>query len=229
MRIFLSLILCAIFLFSCESNEIVIESDNLLVGHWISPTHNGDETTFTRGNSLPKEGYGITFTQNGDIVQRTSGFCGTPPLSFFTIQGTFQLENTLIKITTNSYPNNYAWRIVSLTENKLVVKKELTEQELDHRKLMDIYDEILNLAYAESCHDKTDWTFTAFGSKACGGPQGYIPYSKKIDTLAFLEKVQEYTNAEKEFNIKWAVISDCAIVNPPKNIACKNGFPNLNY
>lgn len=227
--IFLALL--ATTLLSCESNElIIIDSDNLLIGNWVAPTYNNDETTFKRGNALPKEASGVSFTKNGEFIERTSGFCGTPPLTFFNIDGTFQLENTLISIATNNgYPTNYAWRIVSITETELVVKRELTEQEIDHRKLMDLFSEIENLSYSETCANATNWTFVAYGAKACGGPQGYIHYSRNIDTTSFLNKVEAYSKAEKEFNIKWSVVSDCTIANPPKSIECRNGYPVLIY
>lgn len=217
------------FLSSCESNEISIDKDNLLLGSWVEPIYDSETTTFKRGNALPSENYGITFNQNGNFTERSSGFCGTPPLSFFNVDGTFTLDDSLIIISKESYPSYYGWRIIELTENKLVVKRELSEQEKDHRILMDLFNEIQNLAYSESCSNTTNWNFVAYGSKACGGPQGYIPYSKNIDTALFLNKIEEYAKAEAAFNIKWSVASDCAITNPPKNVECQNGYPVLIY
>ena len=214
---------------SCESNEITIDADNLLLGNWIAPIYDSETTTFKRGNALPKEGYGITFKQNGDFIERTSGWCGTPPLSYFNVDGDFTLENTLISISAQSYPSFYGWRIIELTATKLVVKRELSEQEKEHRVLMDLYNELYELAYNNTCSNSSDWTFTAFGAKACGGPQGYIPYSKNIDVTQFLQKVEAYSEAEKAFNIKWGIASDCAIVNPPKSVNCQNNYPVLIY
>lgn len=223
------ILLFATILFSCENNEAIIDSDNLLIGFWLDPVYDGDTTTFTRGNSLPNEAYGISFTENGDFIEQTSGWCGTPPLTFFNVEGSFELENTLISISTQSYPTNYAWRIVSLTESELVVKRELTEQELDHRNLMDLFNEIQNLSYSVSCSDANDWLFTAYGAKACGGPQGFIAYSSLIDTVSFLQKIETYTQAEKDFNFKYGVVSDCSIPNAPISVACENGYPTLKY
>lgn len=223
------IILVAIFLVSCESNEINIDENNLLLGSWVNPIYEGEKTSFTRNSELPKENYGITFNQNGSLIERTSGWCGTPPLSFFNVEGSFTLNDNLISISKQSYPTFYGWRILELTENKLVVKRELSEQEKDHRALMDLFNEISNLAYGTSCSDSSDWTFTAYGAKACGGPQGFIPYNKNIDIVPFLQKVEAYTNAEKEFNIKWSIASDCAIINSPKGVDCKNNYPVLIY
>lgn len=42
------------------------------------------------------------------------------------------------------------------------------------------------------------------------------------------KKANTYT-AEKKYNINWSIISDCAFINPPKNVGCQNGYPILNY
>jgi hypothetical protein len=217
-------------LFSCEENKQIIENpNNLLIGNWASPTYDSEKTTFTRSASLQNEGSGITFKQNGDLIERTSGWCGTPPLTYFNVEGTFTLENDLISISKESYPAFYGWKILELTEEKLVVKRELSEQEKDHRTLMDLYNEIIEIAYSKTCTDINDWSFIGFGAKACGGLQGYTPYHKDIDVPNFLEKVEAYTNAEKEFNIKWSIISDCTLVNPPKSVDCQYEYPVLTY
>ncbi|WP_343328364.1 hypothetical protein [Polaribacter staleyi] len=215
--------------FSCEKNDIAVNADNLLLGTWVDPVYNDETTTFKRANTLPSDAYGISFTENGNLVERTSGWCGTPPLSYFNIEGTFIQESTLISISTQSYPTNYAWRIISLTENELVVKRELTAQEIEHRNLMDLFNEIQELSYSVSCSDVSNWLFTAYGAKACGGAQGYIAYSATIDTTSFLNKIEIYTQAEKEFNVKWGIISDCSITKAPISVVCQNGYPTLKY
>ena len=220
---------CVVLLSSCQNNEIIIDKDNLLIGTWTEPVYNDEITTYKRSNALPKEAYGISFNSSGDFKERTSGFCGTPPLTFFNVDGNFQLENTLISISTQSYPSNYALRIISLTEEELVVKRELTEQEKDYRSLMDLFSDIQILSNSISCTDSKNWLFTGFGAKACGGYQGYIAYSKDLDTDSFLQKVDNYSKAEKAFNKKWNIVSDCAIINPPISVECKNGYAILNY
>lgn len=49
------------------------------------------------------------------------------------------------------------------------------------------------------CNDPDNWSYTAIGSKACGGPKGYIAYSNEIDVDAFLNKVEDYNRTEAEF------------------------------
>ena len=178
---------------------------------------------------MPKEKYTISFKADNSFSERTSGWCGTPPLTFFNIDGHFSLQENIVTINVDSYPSVYSWRIIKITETELVVKREFTEQETDHQKLMDLFNEISEIAYSKPCSNNNDWTFTAYGSKACGGPQGFIPYSTKIDTDTFLKKVEEYTKGEDAFNKKWEIVSTCDLPAQPKSVECKNGYPTLKY
>ncbi len=215
---------------TCESeNDIIVDSDNLLIGSWVEPNYDDEQTVFKRASFLPNDAYGILFKANGDFVERSSGWCGTPPLFFSDYEGNWELDNTLVTITQQYYPINYSWRIISVTETELIVKRELTEQELDHRALMNLFDEIYNLSVSVSCNNASDWDFVAYGAKACGGPQGYIAYSAQIDTDAFLQKINEYTQAEKEYNIKWEINSTCELPKVPVGVECQNKYPVLKY
>lgn len=46
---------------SCESNETSINSDTLLIVHWVTPSYNGETTTFKKGNALPNKAFGSWF------------------------------------------------------------------------------------------------------------------------------------------------------------------------
>ena len=225
----------AVFLFSCEmnnqNNEIIIDPNNsLLIGNWAAANYQDEQITFVRVNSLPNDSYGILFEKNGVFTERSSGWCGTPPLTFSDYVGTWEfVEEGLVKITTTSFKGDFQWRILELSEEILVIKRELSLQEIEHRSLMDLFNEIQSLSYSVSCSNATDWSFVAYGSKACGGAQGYIAYSSQIDTTSFLQKIEAYTKAEKDFNYKWSVISDCSITNSPTSVECQNGFPTLIY
>ena len=98
-------------------------------------------------------------------------------------------------------------------------------QAQDAMKLQQLFTEIEGVSTSVSCDDPSEWAFTAFGSKACGGTQGYIAYSTTIDVADFLERVRMYTETEDAFNQLWGVISDCALVNPPSSIICRDGLP----
>lgn len=88
---------------------------------------------------------------------------------------------------------------------------------------------IVNLSESVTCTDAADWSFTAFGSKPCGGPWSYIAYSNSIDTEYFLQLVQAYNIAEKAYNLKWDIVSDCTLVNPPSSVECEDGKAILIY
>jgi hypothetical protein len=102
-------------------------------------------------------------------------------------------------------------------------------QEIDSKNLEKMYDEILVLSNSKQCENSTEWRFTAIGSKACGGPTGYIVYSQKINTSAFLDKVEKYTAAERTFNSKWSITSTCDVPPEPLNISCIEGKAKLVY
>lgn len=217
---------------SCQKNDdIKIDSENLLLGVWTNSTYdsNTNTTTFERVGELPDEEYGVSFQEDGTYINRSSGWCGTPPLTFFNIEGTFILDKDIVKVNIQDFPGNFQWKIVEVDESKLVVKRELTDQEKDHRILMELFNGIQELSMSVSCIDSNDWDFVAYGSKACGGPQGHIPYSKNINTVTFLEKVAAYTKLEDEYNKKWNIVSDCNLPTQPKSVNCENGHPVLKY
>lgn len=214
----------------CEpSEETPIDTDNLLIGSWSQPEYDANTIAFKRVNQLPEDNYGLTFKTKGAFTERTSGWCGTPPLVFSDYSGNYTLSDAVISITQDHYPNNYAWRILSLTEEELVLTKELTEQEQDHRDLMEKFDEALSLIEGIPCENEKDWTFTAYGAKACGGPKGFIGYPTTIDTDEFLTKISIYTEAEGAYNTKWGVFSTCDVPQQPIGVECVDGYPNLKF
>lgn len=218
-----------VFLSSCQENSLNINPNNLLLGNWSNATFDGEKTIFNRVNNLPSDSYGISFKDEDVFIERSSGFCGTPPLTFFNVDGTWTTNNNLIEVNKVGNPSSFMWKIISLNEKELIVKRELTEQEKDHQNLISLFNDIERLAYSVTCSNSTDWTFTNYGSKACGGPQGYIAYSNQIDTVEFLQKINDYTEKERLYNIKWGIISTCDIPKVPISVECNNSFPVLKY
>ena len=94
------------------------------------------------------------------------------------------------------------------------------QQEQEQLKL--VMKEIDSLIKTEDCPNPADWTFTAIGSKPCGGPSSYIAYPKKLAT-EILPKVNTLTSMQNAFNKKYRLMSDCAIVLPPTEIKCEEG------
>jgi len=99
---------------------------------------------------------------------------------------------------------------------------ELTQEE-EAQALKETLSEIQATAISEPCTDSTEVSFTAIGSKACGGPTGYIAYSLNIDVDQFLAQVSDYSEKQREFNMKWGVNSDCSVETPPGEVTCENG------
>ena len=73
-------------------------------------------------------------------------------------------------------------------------------KEQEAQQLSEMFAEVEALASSESCDDSSEWTYTSYGSKACGGPIGYIAYSTNIDTELFLQKIEEHRTAQQAFN-----------------------------
>jgi len=106
---------------------------------------------------------------------------------------------------------------------------ENDNQNDDLAALQAMFEEIQTLASSVACTDATEWTFVSYGSKACGGPQGYIAYSTQIDVANFLSLIEEYSTAEREYNIRWGIVSTCDLPDIPAGVSCQNGDAVLIY
>ncbi len=91
------------------------------------------------------------------------------------------------------------------------------------------YQDIQAVANSKPCIDSTDWKFTSIGTRACGGPQGYIAYSSEIDEPNFLQKVREYSDLEDEYNRKSGISSTCDLPAEPTGVRCENLKPVFIY
>ncbi|WP_443938543.1 hypothetical protein [Pedobacter sp. MW01-1-1] len=85
------------------------------------------------------------------------------------------------------------------------------------------------MAETYPCTSASEWRFIAYGTKACGGPVGYMPYNTKIDTVLFKQKVMKFTAEQKEYNVKFGLVSDCSVPAAPKGIECQEGKPKFTY
>jgi len=104
-------------------------------------------------------------------------------------------------------------------------------QESEDQNLSKMHAEIIAASQVNTtpCTNSAEWAFTAIGSKACGGPIGFIPYSLKINTSEFLKKVENFTKAQDEYNKKWGITSTCDVAIIPSGVDCVNGKPTLIY
>lgn len=101
-------------------------------------------------------------------------------------------------------------------------------QKYDGAQLDKLKASIESLIAKEKCTDATEWAFSPFGNKACGGPVSYIAYPKKNEAT-ILPKIEEYTKKMSEYNKKYSIVSDCMMAAEPVSIKCQNGKSVLVY
>lgn len=110
---------------SCQENQdIAKDTEDLLLGNWSSAVYNQTDstTTFTRVTTLLNNEYGVSFKKDAVFIERTSGWCATPPIVYQDIRGTWQKIDDLIQITNPYFPTAYQLKIVSVTQEKLIIK-----------------------------------------------------------------------------------------------------------
>jgi hypothetical protein len=109
--------------------------------------------------------------------------------------------------------------------------EDKSSKEEETQNLTTTYDEIITMSMVNTtpCTNSQEWAFTPIGSKACGGPVLFIPYSLKINVSEFLKKVDKYTTAQNEYNKKWGIISTCDVPLSPSSVDCVDGKPTLIY
>ncbi|MFC4633741.1 hypothetical protein ACFO3O_07470 [Dokdonia ponticola] len=101
-------------------------------------------------------------------------------------------------------------------------------QEEDLALLQDLFEEFATMTN-HPCTDAEEWEFVAYGSKACGGPQGYIAYPTTIDVEIFLTLVENYTTEEAIYNSNYGIVSTCEIPAEPVDVICENEEAVLVY
>ncbi len=111
----------------CESdNDPIINESDKLIGSWINPVYNDSELKLERANALKKNEYGISFLTKSKFVERSSGWCGTPPITFSDFQGTWTKNESMITITMNNGINSLEdinWRIKTLNDKYLIIER----------------------------------------------------------------------------------------------------------
>ena len=102
-------------------------------------------------------------------------------------------------------------------------EQNLDNQEITAENLKKQLAEIQSIVNADSCSETGECRFLAYGSKACGGPQGYLLFSNKVDVEALTKMVEDYNKAEDAYNKEFGIASDCMYATPPGKLECENG------
>lgn len=206
-----------------------------ILGNWSNSNYNDKtgETTLERMKILPKGKYGMMFNKKNIFVERSSGWCATPPLTFNNEKGTWQLkgDTLIIKRQQGHYMGNNTFLIKKLSKKQLVLKKIQSEQEKELAEINKLYDEIHAKFISKiKCSSSNELKAIPYGNKACGGPKGYLPFLTTMkDSATYLALVKKFTKLQSDYNKKWGIVSDCAVVTPPTKITCENGNPVFKY
>lgn len=101
---------------------------------------------------------------------------------------------------------------------QLSAEQEITREQLD-RQLA----EIQSFIEEGNCSSDSQCKFIPYGSKACGGPQGYLIFSSNVDEEKLKSMVEKYSQAEASFNKANNIMSDCSIPPEPQELVCEDG------
>lgn len=117
------ILIVAVFPFlmcTCSKDEPTTTTvSDLLIGSWNYYDENYD--SYRRVKSLAENEYGFTFLADGKFIERkNSGWCGTPPISYANFDGTWQLEDSIISISTSFWGGDieYYWKIDEINAEK---------------------------------------------------------------------------------------------------------------
>lgn len=98
----------------------------MLIGYWINPVYTDSVTTFERANRFKDDAYGVAFLTENISLERSSGWCGTPPLIFADFQGKWKKNDSIITITIDNgmagVVDNH-WKIKTLDEKHLIIER----------------------------------------------------------------------------------------------------------
>ena len=113
---------------SCKKDDVKLtEKQFNIVGNWINPEYQDSLVILEKSNILKLNEYGISFKADSMLVERkNSGDCGTPPITYGDFNGTWSQKDSIILIHVGYWGGTavYKWKIISVGNNKLIVKQE---------------------------------------------------------------------------------------------------------
>jgi hypothetical protein len=136
------LFLAVVVLFiSCEADLLNMEAlgDNAnIVGTWVEDEYQGDTLYLDRSETIDKNRYGFTIHEDGTFIEhKNAGWCGTPPITYDSFDGTWEaVSDSLLDITVAYWGGvmTFQMRIVYLDAEKLAIRYLYTENRTDSRK-----------------------------------------------------------------------------------------------
>ena len=138
----LIILLVGVLLISCEKDMLELAnlgSNQGIVGTWVEDTYKGDTLFLQRNGAFDKEKYGFTIHEDGTFIEhKNAGWCGTPPISYDSFEGSWEaVSDSLLNVTVAYWGGmmTYQIRIVSLDEEELAIRYLYTEDRMDSLKL----------------------------------------------------------------------------------------------
>ncbi len=102
------------------------KTDHLLFQKWVYVDYKNGKVIYQSNRTFKKDEPGIEFKSNGTISQKqNSGWCGTPPINYEIVSGTWKnISKSILEI---EYPywggvKKDTLRIIKLTKSKLILK-----------------------------------------------------------------------------------------------------------
>ncbi|SEL99495.1 hypothetical protein SAMN04487910_3844 [Aquimarina amphilecti] len=117
-----------LFLFFVFTSFQITEpkTPDFLYQKWIYNYYQNGNLIYKSKRKFKKDKSGIEFKENGTIIRKqNSGWCGTPPINFEIVSGTWKnVSDSLIKIEYKDWSGirNDTLQIIELSKSKLILK-----------------------------------------------------------------------------------------------------------
>ncbi|AXT54643.1 hypothetical protein D1815_02325 [Aquimarina sp. AD1] len=101
-------------------------TSDFLFQKWIYKDYINENLIYESNRKFKKGKSGIEFNKNGTILRKqNSGWCGTPPIEYETVSGTWRkISKSLLEVEYKSWNglNKDTLEIIELTKSKLTLK-----------------------------------------------------------------------------------------------------------
>ena len=105
----------AMVFFSCTNSSEPQNEEIVPLGTWIYSGNDDSLSIYYSANQFEQDKPGIAFTEESIFIERTSGWCATPPLTFFNIEGKWEVfDNNTMKLTCPNWINENYVRLLEI-------------------------------------------------------------------------------------------------------------------
>ena len=103
---------------ACEKNMENTSMGDLIVGNWSRMISADTTHLLQKSDTMPGDDYGIAFLKDGLLKEnKNSGWCGTPPISYGEVEGTWELFDDSTLVIESSYwggDMSMTWKILEI-------------------------------------------------------------------------------------------------------------------